>query len=312
VTLLADKDERFKNLFGKAALFILLAVLGLAAMMLWMGIQKGAFSAKSSIFFIADSGQSLSEGMPVKYSGFKIGKLHTLTLNEQGRVQVELLIETKYLKLIRQDSVINLMKEGLIGDGMLEFSRGTEDKPALIDHSVVSFERSNGLEQAAVDVKNRVMPILDDVHQILHDLQGDLRQTLKNLRELSSTLNTTSSSAEQVLNNVDANLNNEVGPLLRSLRQSASNAETISTKINHDLPSLLKKADDSLENFRQTSQLLKDALQTSAPQLPEIIGEAREVAGDTREMLDSMSKHWPFNNAAPVTETQLINMDSHD
>ena len=110
MTLLADKDERFKNLFGKAALFVLLAVIGIAAILLWTGIKKGAFTAKSPIYFVADSGQGLSEGMPVKYSGFKIGKLNTLTLDEQGHVQVEVSLEAKYLKLIRDDAVISLTR----------------------------------------------------------------------------------------------------------------------------------------------------------------------------------------------------------
>ena len=79
MTLLADTDVRFKNLFGKAAVFVLLAVVGIGAIFLWTGIKKGAFTAKVPIHFVADSGQGLSEGMPVKFSGFNIGKLNTLT-----------------------------------------------------------------------------------------------------------------------------------------------------------------------------------------------------------------------------------------
>jgi len=101
VTLLEDKDERFKNLFGKTALFVLLAVLGMGLALVWTGIRNDAFTAKSTVHFVADSGQDLSVGMPVKFSGFKIGKLDTLTLDEQGRVQVEVRIDSKYLGLIQ-------------------------------------------------------------------------------------------------------------------------------------------------------------------------------------------------------------------
>lgn len=319
MTLLADKDDRFKNLFGKAAIFILVAVLGISATLLWTGIKKGAFTPKSMIYFLADSGQGLSEGMPVKYSGFKIGKLNTLTLDEQGRVQVEVSLEAKYLKLIRQDAVISLVKEGVIGDGVLELSRGTDSKPILMAGGTVHFERANGLEQAVIEVKNRILPILDDLHETLHDPNSDVRQTLKNLRELSAEMHTTRERVDHLLGSVDSNMNNEVAPLLRSLRVSATNAESLTAKLDHDLPTLLKKADDGMENLRLTTLAVKDAVQKSAPQMSGMVGEARETMDKTRgavensnELFDSLRSHWPLNNSTPPADTTPIKMDSHD
>lgn len=312
MTLLADKDERFKNLFGKAALFILLAVLGLGLVFLWTGIKKGAFTPKSPIYFVADSGQDLSEGMPVKFSGFKIGKLNTLTLDEQGHVQVEVSIESKYLALIRRDAVMSLKKEGVIGDGVLDVSRGTEGKPVLAAGDKVRFERASGLEQAVLEVKNRIMPILDDLQHTLHDPDGDVRQTLKNLREFSGEMRGTRERLDRVLGSLDTNLNSEVGPLLRSLRQSAA-------KIDQDMPALLNKIDSSMENLRKTSESINAAVQHSAPQLPGMLGEARETLGKTREMVgttqevvDSLSTSWPLKNVVPPPETGPVRMDSHD
>jgi phospholipid/cholesterol/gamma-HCH transport system substrate-binding protein len=319
VTLLADKDERFKNLFGKTAVFTLLAAIGIGLAFLWAGEKKDAFTAKSPIYFVADSGEDLSIGIPVKFSGFKIGKLNTLTLDEHGLVQVEVSIETKYLKLIRQDAVMSLKKEGVIGDGVLEISRGSEDKPILADGNKVRFERASGLEQTVADIKDRILPILDDVHHTLHDPNGDVRQTLQNLREFSAEMRDTRERMDRVLNSVDANLNNEVTPLLHSLRLSAENAETMSTKLNQELPALLNKADGSMENLRMTSEIIKNTVQRSAPQLPAILGETREtldmtrgVIGDTQEVIDSLSTHWPLKGVVPVPETGPVKMDSHD
>lgn len=319
MTLLDDKDERFKNLFGKAAVFILVAALGMGLAFLWTGIKKGTFAAKSPIYFVADSGQDLSEGMPVKFSGFKIGRLNTLTLDEQGHVQVEVNIESKYLGLIRQDAVMSLKKEGVIGDGVLEISRGAEDKPALATGGKVRFERTRGLEQAVVDVKDRILPILDDIQQTLHDPDGDVRQTLKNLREFSAEMRGTRVRIDRVLGSLDTTLNNEAGPLLRSLRLSAANAETLSAKLDQELPALLKKADSSMESLRTATETINDAVQRSAPQLPGMLGETREtlgktrdLIGDTQEVVDSLSTHWPLKSVVPAPETGPVRMDSHD
>lgn len=326
MTLLDDRDERFKHLFGKTALFILLAVLGIGLAVLFTGIKKGAFTAKSPVYFVADSGQDLSVGMPVKFSGFKVGKLNTLTLDEQGHVQVEIIIETKYLKLIRQDAMLSLKKEGVIGDGVLEVSRGSEELPVLQAGNKLRFERANGLEQAVLDMKNRIVPILDDVHDMLHDPNGDVRQTLRNLRQItaeikgfSAEMHGTRERIDQVLGSVDGTLNNEVTPLLKSLRQSAVNAESMSAKLDHELPTMLKKVDSSMESLRITSEAIQSAMQGTAPQLPGVMGEARDTLGKTREILgttqdvvDSLSTRWPLKTAIPVPETGAVRMDSHD
>lgn len=324
MTLFTDKDERLKKLFGKIAIFILLAATGMALALFWTGEKKGAFTAKSPIYFVADSGEGLSVGMPVKFSGFKIGKLSSLTLDEQGLVQVEVSIETKYLNLIRQDAVMSLRKEGVIGDGVLEISQGAKDKlaknkPALAAGGKVRFERASGLEQAVVDMKDRILPILDDLHQTIHDPDGDVRQTLKNLHELSKEMRGTRERLDRVLDSVDGNLNNNVEPLLRSLKLSAANAETLSVKLNHDLPALLNKVDGSMENLRVTSEIIKDTVQRSSPQIPGMLDEARNtmgmtrgLVGDTQEVIDSLNTHWPLKNIVPAPETGPVKMDSHD
>jgi phospholipid/cholesterol/gamma-HCH transport system substrate-binding protein len=312
VTLFDDKDERFKNLFGKAAVFVLLALLGIGLAFVFAGIKKGAFTAKSPVYFVADSGQDLSEGMPVKFSGFKIGKLNSLALDDQGRVQVEVGIESKYLKLIRQDAVMTLKKEGVIGDGILEISRGTDDKPALASGGTVRFVRASGLEQAVIEVKNRIMPILDDLHQTLHDPDGDVRQTLKNLRELSTEMRGTRERLDRVLGSLDTNLNDQVAPLLLSLRKSAANAETLSGKLDYELPVLLKKADNSMESLRAASETINHAVQRSAPQLPVMMDETRKLIGDTQQAVDSLSTHWPLNSNVPRPDNGPVRMDSHD
>jgi phospholipid/cholesterol/gamma-HCH transport system substrate-binding protein len=318
VTLLEDKDERFKNLFGKTALFVLLAVLGMGLALVWTGIQNDAFTAKSTVGFVADSGQDLSVGMPVKFSGFKIGKLDTLALDEQGRVQAEARIDSKYLALIRQDAVMTLKKEGVIGDGVLEISRGGEDKPALAAGGNVRFERASGLEQAIVDVKDRIMPILDDLHRTLHDPDGDVRQTLKNLREFTAGMRGTRERLDRVLDSFDTNLNKEAMPLLHSLRKSAANAETLSGKLDYELPVLLNKADTTMENLRQASEAINAAVQSAVPQLPAMVGETRvtldktqKLIGDTQEAVDTLNTHWPLKSDVPV-DTAPVRMDSHD
>ncbi len=74
--------------------------------------------------------------MPVKLSGFRIGRIHKIALDDQAKVIVRLKIDRKYSKWIRADSVATFRQEGLVGDRIIDVSVGTPDRPALADDDV--------------------------------------------------------------------------------------------------------------------------------------------------------------------------------
>ena len=313
--LLADKDERFKRLFVKVSIFVLIAVVGVTLNLLFSAIKKGFFSPKSEIYFIADSGQDIKVGMPVKLSGFKIGSVSKLDLNGKAQAQVEMRIENDYLSLLREDAIVSLKKEGVIGDGVLEARRGSDDRPLLKAGDTVTFERGGGLEQIANDLRDRLYPALDEINKLLRDAndpKGDVRQMLGNLRQFSAEMRGTRERIDHLLGEVDEGIVKDVRPALRSVKQSAEGVEAIIVKLNHDLPGLLNKADASMENLRQSSETIKSALDHSAPQLSGLMGETRGLMSDTRNIMDSASTSWPLKNMMQPPEQGLVRMDSHD
>lgn len=313
--LLADKDERFKGLFVKVSIFVLIAVVGVTLNLLFSGIKKGFFTPKSAIYFIAGSGQDIKVGMPVKLSGFKIGSVSKLELDSKAQAQVELMIEERYLVLLKEDAEVSLKKEGVIGDSILEATRGSEGKAQLQAGATIKFERGGGLEQIAQDLRDRLYPALDEINKLLKDAndpKGDVRQTLSNLRQFSAEMRGTRARIDHLLGLVDEGIVNDVRPALRSVKQSAESAEAMLGRLNQELPGLLKKTDASLDNLQQTSATIKSAVDSSAPQLSGFLGETRGLVSDTRTIMDSASTSWPLKNMMQPPEQGLVKMDSHD
>jgi phospholipid/cholesterol/gamma-HCH transport system substrate-binding protein len=310
--LLADKDERFKGLFVKVSIFVLIAIVGVTLNLLFSGIKKGFFTPKSAIYFVAGSGQDIKVGMPVKLSGFKIGSVSKLELDNKAQAQVQMMLENRYLSLLKADAMVSLKKEGVIGDSILEATRGSEDKGPLKVGAIIEFERGSGLDQIAEDLRDRLYPALDEINKLLKDANdpaGDVRQTLSNLRHLSAEVRGTRERINHLLEQVDEGILKDVRPALRSVRHSAEAAEVI---VEKDIPSLIKKVDVSLENVRQISETLKSAVDNSAPQLSGFIGETRGLVSDTRNIMDSASTSWPLKNMMQPPEQGLVKMDSHD
>ncbi|MEK6582490.1 MAG: MlaD family protein, partial [Nitrospirota bacterium] len=126
-----ETDPRFVSLQKKVILFFAVAVIGIIGTLIFLGVERGAFTPKYRIHFTVEKGTGFFEGMPVKLSGFKIGKIETLSLDENARVKILLLLDKKYQKWIRQDSRAMLTKEGLIGEDVIDVTVGAQGKPVI-------------------------------------------------------------------------------------------------------------------------------------------------------------------------------------
>lgn len=302
--LLADRDERFKGLFTKVSIFVLIAVVGVTLNLLISGIKKGFFTPKSAVFFVAASGQDIKVGMPVKLSGFKIGAVSNLELDAKAQAWVEMMIEDRYLSMLKEDAEVSLKKEGVIGDSILEASRGSESRANLKAGAEIKFERGGGLEQIAADLRARLYPALDEINQLLKDVndpKGDVRQTLANVRQFTAELHGTRTRIDQLLGQINESVASDIKPTLHTLRLSAE-----------QLPAMVKKVDDSLENLRQTTATIKSTVDNSAPQISGFLGETRGLVSDTRNMMDAASNSWPLKTIIQPAEQGLVRMDSHD
>lgn len=313
--LLADKDERFKGLLVKVSIIVLVAVAGIVIITIVSSIKKGYFTPKSPIVFIASSGQDIKIGMPVKLSGFKIGSVSKLELDDKAQAQVEMMIENRYLALLRDDAVVSMKKEGIVGDSILEARRGSEDRPLLKVGATILFERSGGLDQIAHDLRDRLYPALEEINKLLkntNDPKGDVRQILSNMHHFAAEMRGTRARIDTLLGHVDEGIVKDVRPTLLSVKHSAESAEQIMEKMNTELSGLIKKTDSTFDNLRQTSETIKNAIENSAPQLSGFVGETRGLVSDTRNIMDSASKSWPLKNLMQPPEQGLIRMDSHD
>lgn len=308
MTLLADKDERFKGLFVKVSIFVLLAVLGIAFNFMYAALRQGLFLKKSQIYFVAPTSQDIHEGMAVKLSGFKIGTVKEMTLNDAAQTRVDLLIEDRYMHFLKEDAEITPGREGVIGDTVLALTGGSEKKPPLQAGAEIKYVQSGGLEQITQDLRAHLFPAIVDMSKLLHDINdpnGDIRQTLKNLRELTAGMNNTRAKLDQALDHTDALIASDARPLVQSLNKSA-------VKLEQDLPVLLDKAKNTFDSLEKSSSAIRSVIETSSPQVSGLVGESRELVGGARKTVDSLNSSWLLRSGIPPEPQGPVKMDSSD
>ena len=160
-----------KRIELKVGLFIFITSLLMIASGLYIAYSKGLFSKEHTYTLSIKSGQEITEGMPLFFSGFKIGKVEKLELNDQGRVLVKISIPDQHVKWIRTSSTFSINKP-LIGSSKLVVSTSDINSPAL---SLKILRDILIVEDINETIKN-LDPILENINKVVLNIGGITRK----------------------------------------------------------------------------------------------------------------------------------------
>lgn len=290
--MIKDEDPRFKHLERKIGLFLLTALIGLALVVALVGMQRGFFTKKYTLHFTVDRGTGFSTGMPVKLSGFRIGRITDLALNEQAMVEITIEVEQKYAKWIRSDSTAKLVKEGLVGDSIVEVAVGSPTKPEIKDGGTISFQKTKGLDEIVEEISDKVRPVLIEVRDIIayiNDPNGDLKKTIHNLELLTRNLEQTRGRADILLVNTTRNLET-ISQRSTTLLDNAN--RTLDSLNMAKLNTSLEKLPPLLDNVNAVSLETKKLVQQTFPLVPGLLSRTEDLLFSTDRLMNTLNNSW--------------------
>lgn len=309
-----ETDLRFIHLNKKVGLFFAATVIGIIATIVFIGLERDTFTPKYSLYFTSEKGTGFFEGMPVKLSGFKIGKIEKLSLDENARVKISLLLNKKYQKWIRRDSRAMLTKEGLIGEAVIDVSVGTQGSPVLKEDSEINFERAKGLDDIAEELK----PLFGEVKDILtyiNDPEGDIRQTLANLRMLSIELLITRENVDRLLKNTDENITTvktDVSKTLKNIDSAIADIDRTVTGVENKINPAMDKLNKTMAHAEEATSGLKDIIEKSAPKVPGLLSKGEAALDETNDVIRSLKQVWPISSYIEESKDSLLQGDSYE
>ncbi|MDD5284256.1 MAG: MlaD family protein [Desulfuromonadaceae bacterium] len=326
--MIREEDPRFKYLERKIGFFMAFALLGIAVALVLYGVQKDYFTPSYTLRFTADRGTGFSKGMSVKLSGFRIGRVTSISLNEQAMVDINVEVDKKYRTWIRNDSTIKLVKEGLVGDSILDVSVGSLDRPELKDGETVLYVKTKGLDEMAQEIADKVKPVLFEVRDIIgyiNNPDGDLKRAIHNIEVLTRNLDGTRDQTDKLLVSLNGSLDrisNKAVAVLDSANHKidALDISPALTKINSTIdsidkkiPPLLDKADNTLAELAKLSRETRVLSESAFPKIPGLLSQAEDVLFSTDRLINAMQNSWLFGNSSqPVGGRRFIRGDSHE
>jgi phospholipid/cholesterol/gamma-HCH transport system substrate-binding protein len=292
------------------AWFVGLALAILVLLGFLVAVKHDVFAQVTRLHFSAASAAGISRDMAVKLLGFKVGKVEDIQIEQTGQVRVTLKVKNAYMHLVPQDSRVRLMKEGLIGDNVVEIIPGSKDARQAANDALLTFERDRSLAEMAGELTAEVKPLLGELRKTaagINDPQGDVRQTLRNVTAVSANLAQTSDRVRSLTEKADRRFDALQGKLSTTLEAAAGSARHLNHTlqvVDERLPALLDKTDATLENVRTVTA-------AAAAEVPPVLRDGRQAAGDAKEIVSGAKRAWPIRNFVAPQENLPLPMDSY-
>jgi len=276
-------------------IFVIAAIVLFGACLFLIGNQHKAFNRHVVFYTNFQNVDGLPKGSTVRVDGMDAGEVVNLQIpaSPAQKFRLKMNVEERLHGLIREDSVVTVETEGLVGDKFVLIHSGTARAPEAPAESTLAskepFDITKMLEQAQ-GIMTQASTTITALDGTMKDVSGRLDTTLDTATGTLRTVNGTIRNVDGVVLDV-RNGKGTAGLLLEDkatatdVRQSIANVRQTTDKLNDtsaradslladvQTRQLIPKMDDTLtsakaatQNLNQTSEQINTTLKSAFAQ----------------------------------------------
>lgn len=251
----------------KVGLFIVLTAIVILMSLLYLAYEKGFFEKVFTFTLSSKSGDGFTEGMPVVISGFNIGKVHALELNDKGIVLIRIKIPERHVKWVKKNSTFILYRP-LIGASRIIVITNSLYSPQLPENKIPEVEIVNDIN----DVITKVPPLIEKITLIAANLEtlfknlanpkGDFNRTLNNVTKVTDNLDNILEKVDKIADKTDTQLFGKDGTLPQInniLKDIIGKLERLNTTVDN-INKISQDASEGMKDFRTLRSDIDDTV----------------------------------------------------
>jgi len=195
--------------------FVIIGILVFLGGILMVGNLHETFKNKMEVVALFDDVNGLQKGNNVWFSGVKIGTVSNLHFYGKSQVEVLIKIDTKTQQYIRQDAMVKISSDGIIGNKILIIYGGTSTSPEIQEGDTLGVEKTFSTEDMINTLQENnknVLAITNDFKVISKSLvagEGTIGKLLKdddvyaNINAATASLKLASVKADQLVGSLN-------------------------------------------------------------------------------------------------------------
>lgn len=300
---------KFNKFERTAGLFVVVAMGGLFFSLAGVAVKQGWFDSKTSYKAVFESADGIHNGTAVQMSGLRVGSVENVELRHDNKIEVELLIFTRFSSKIREDSLAMLVRPFIIGERMVEITVGSPDSPEVKAHAVIHSQE--GWDLMTMLSGRKIDSALDDMGNMVKNLKF-LAQAFTDQERVSNIVkifdrmepllnNMNKMSTEVVKLSRQATKDERFGIVMRELATTTQELNAMLPEMKARAPKMAQDMEILMANLAvltEQSKVLLPALAEIAPDLPRSSRRAVEALDETVVLLKALQKSFLLRGSA--------------
>ncbi len=278
-----------------AGSFVLIAVVLLVWLLITSQKTQNLFEEEIILYGTMSSIQAVNEDTDIIVSGLNVGHVTDVNIDDSNHVVVSMAILKKYQKLIRTDSIAELLnfKFALLGKSVIEISVGSPQFPIVKDGSTLTIKESFNL----VKLVAKFEPVL-----------GALQDSIKRTNEILQAIDPQQVSTN--FNNLEA-ISSNLKAITDQIQQGkglAGNA-IYNTEMQQDVVTTtanLKEITEQTKSIIEQTRVLLGSLQQQVNKIPEITDKVKPLLDEADKTIKASQRIWPLSSSMPKDTRQTL------
>lgn len=278
-----------------AGTFVLIAVALLAWLLITSQKTQNLFEDKITLYGTMTSIQAINKDTSIIISGLDVGTVTEVNIDDSNNIVVTMSILKKYQKLIRTDSVAELLnfQFALLGKSVVQISVGSPLQPVIKDGSTLAIKESLNLVKLVAKFEPVLVTMQDSIKRVNEILQAiepeQVKANVNNLEAISRDLKAISHQIRQGKGAVGSavfnkNMQDDVLTTTQNLKILSEQTKGI---------------------IRQTSILLS-SIQQQVNELPELTEKIKPLLDEADKTIKATQQIWPLSSSMPKDNKQTL------
>jgi phospholipid/cholesterol/gamma-HCH transport system substrate-binding protein len=278
-----------------AGTFVLLAV----AILVWLLVSsqktQNLFEDEITLYATMSSIQAVNKDTSVIISGLDIGTVSDVNIDDSNQLVITMSILKKYQKLIRTDSVAELLnfKFALIGKSVIEFSVGSPQLPIIKDGSYIEIKESVNLVKLVAKFEPVIVALQNSIqkmNEILQAIDPDkVGANINNLAAISDNLVLITDQIKQ--------------------GKGLAGSALFSTEMQNDVLTStqnLKQITEQTQSIMEQTKILLQSIQQQVNEIPELTEKVKPLLDEIDKTIKATQQIWPLSSSMPEENRQTL------
>ena len=305
-----------------AGTFVLVAIGILVWLLLSSQKTQNLFEEEITLYGTMNSIQAINEDTDVIISGLIIGRVAEVNIDDSNHVIVSMSILKKYQKLIRTDSIAELLnfKFALLGKSIIEISIGSPQLPIIKDGDTLAIKESLNLVKLVAKFEPVLGALQDSIKRTNEILQAiEPEQVGNNIDNLETISNNIKSITDQINQgkgfagnivydkNMQQNLTGMIDNVKDITDQIQSGQGVAGNAIyNQQMQDDILTSVSNLKIITEQTNKLLITIQQQVDDLPELTDKVKPLLDEADKTIKATQQIWPLSSSIPDENKQTL------